>query len=272
MPPPPSPQEGGPSPLPPPRGGSPADPSPSPLPGGDRLEVRGKREEARASRAHTHTHARENPSQAELAQGGMASWLDMDLEERAKVLVSRSISEIPSGVEDHVATIQGVMHRVIAHYVKKCPGVVKGKNLTFAVARAVSVLVDDTEVQAQEAERRLLLMIDWFERENPRRWTNGDRRSGQDWFGDTVQVFGGRSGMVSANGQDRDTATILGSNLTQALEWEQAVIRRNTRAVREEHIPVEGGEVWTPEETKRQFEATMAKIDKINRDRALGLN
>ena len=227
---------------------------------------------ARASRAQAHTHARENPSQSELAQGGMASWLDMDLEERAKVLVSRSLSEIPPGVEDHVATIQGITQRVVAHYMARCPGVVKGRNLTFAVARAVSVLVDDTEVQPQEAERRLILMIDWFERENPRRWTNGDRRSGQDWFGDTVQVFGGRSGMVSANGQDRDTATILGSNLTQALEWEQAVIRRNTRAVREEHIPVEGGEVWTPEETKRQFEATMAKIDKINRDRALGLN
>lgn len=215
--------------------------------------------------------AHANPSQADLAQGGMAAWMDMSLEERAKVLTTKSISEIPPGVEEHVSAIQGVVHRVIAHYMVKCPGVVKGKNLTFAVSRAVCALADDSELGTAEAERRLILMLNWFETGNPRRWTNGDRRSGQDWFGDTVQVFGGKSGMVSANGQDRDTATILGANLTQALEWEAAAIRRNTRSVREEHIPVEGAEVWTPEETKRQFEATMAKIDKMNRDRALGL-
>ncbi len=186
----------------------------------------------RGSERRTHAHA--NPSQTEVAEGGMASWLDMDLEERAKVLVSRSLSEIPPGVEDHVATIQGVMHRVIAHYVRKCPGVVKSKNLSFAVGRAVSVLVDDSELTMEESERRLVLMLDWFEQVNPRRWSNGERGSGQDWFGDSVQVFGGKSGMLSANGVNRDTATILASNLTQALDWEAAVIRRNTPPKRDE--------------------------------------
>lgn len=198
----------------------------------------------------------------------MASWLDMELEDRAKVLVSRSLSEIPPGVEDHVATIQGVMHRVIAHYVRKCPGVVKGKNLSFAVGRAVSALVDDSELTMEESERRLVLMLDWFEQVNPRRWSNGERGSGQDWFGDSVQVFGGKSGMVSANGVNRDTATILASNLTQALDWEAAVIRRNTPTAQDEPGP-DDGPILTPEEYQAKRLEIRAMVEKQQREHFL---
>ena len=62
--------------------------------------------------------------------------------------------------------------------------------------------------------------------------------------------------MVSVNGVSRETATILASNLTQALEWEAANIRRNTPAKREEHEPCDDPPMST-EELGRKWKELM---------------
>lgn len=190
------------------------------------------------SRAVTHAHT--NPSQAELAQGASAAWLEDTLEERAKTIMSSSIAEIPVGMEDHIAELKATAQAVASEYMRQCPGVVKSRNLLLGIARAVTALADDSELGCEGAKRQLFLMLEWFKRGNARRWQYPDTQSGKDWFGDAIEVFGGMAGMVSASGVPRDTANVVQANLTQAIAWKADEDARNAPVVhwREEDHPV----------------------------------
>jgi len=208
------------------------------------------------------THAYENPSQSELAQGAMEAWLEDTLEERAKTIMSSSIAEIPVGMEAHVAELKATAQAVASEYMRQCPGVVKGRNLLLAIARAVTVLADDSELGCEEAKRRLFLMLEWFKRGNGRRYQDPDSQSGKDWFGDSIEVFGGMAGMVSASGVPRDTASVIQANLSQAVGWKADEDARNAPVVHwkpEEHpIPPSDLDLSDPDECLR---LTLAAIE-----------
>lgn len=191
------------------------------------------------------THAHEAPSMAELRSGAIEAWLEDTLEERAKTIMSASLAEIPIGMEDHVSELKVTAQAVASEYMRQCPGVVKSRNLLLGIARAVTALADDSELGCEEAKRRLFVMLEWFKRGNYRRYQNPETQTGKDWFGDAIEVFGGMAGMVSAAGVPRDTASVIGANMTQAMGWKADEDARNTPVLhwREEDHPIPPSDV-----------------------------